>query len=154
MRDINRINAEIHTLETHFGADRIWWDSGYNWVMIQNWELPPRLNKTHTHMVVLIPPNYGNGEPLRDAFIHSEIRALNPKTAKFETIPHYFQEYPYASLNFGSKEEFRQKDWRYICIHQFTSERRINIRQYLNCLYVFLSDPFRNWIQTFNSYRR
>ncbi len=154
MRDINRINAEIRMLEHYYGKDRVGWDRGYNWVMIRGWRLPQNLNKAETNILILIPPNYGNGENLRHAFIAPDIQARNNKTGNFEDIPHYFQEYPYAKLILGSKGEYREKNWRYICIHQKCLGNRINIQQYLIHIYKFLSDPFRDWGQTFNSYSR
>jgi len=154
MRDHARLNAEIGLLKQHFGEDRVYWDSQGQWVMIKELPLPERLSQRASDVIVLIPENYGNGSPLRDAFIDPDIRAYNTKKKQYEEIPHYFSKYPYAKLTLGNKEEWQQKGWQYICLHQKNgSGNHISIMNYLTDLYKFLAEPFRDWEKTFSSYR-
>ena len=153
MRDIRRLSAELKLLIQQFGSHRVEWERDCKWVMIRDWELPPGLNQYISHVVILIPENYGNGEPLRDCFIDPNLRATNPKTGNHEEIPHYFVKYPYAQLQLGTKDEWHRKGWRYLCLHQkVTSNQRINIFNYLSHLYKFLAEPFRDWGGIFASY--
>jgi hypothetical protein len=153
MKDIRRLNAETKLLIQHFGANRVDWDRDYQWVLIRDWSLPPGMNQQSTHVIILIPENYGNGEPLRDCFIDPDLQAINPATKRYEQVPHYFVKFPYARLQVGTKDEWHRKGWRYLCLHQkVASSQRINIMNYLSHLYKFLSEPFRDWEETFASY--
>lgn len=153
MRDHARLNAEIGLLKQHFGEDRVYWDSQGRWVMIKEWPLPDGLSKKKSHVIVLIPEKYGNGDPLRDAFIDPDIKAYKPQEKQYEKIPHYFAKYPYAKLILGSKDKWQQKGWQYICLHQKNGARnRASIMNYLTDLYKFLAEPFRDWEEIFSSY--
>ncbi|MBN2034239.1 MAG: hypothetical protein JW836_13265 [Deltaproteobacteria bacterium] len=152
MRDFTRIKREIQHLVSQFGAERVFWPRDLSWVMIKNWSLPDGMNRKASNVIVLIPDHYGNGATLRDAFIDPDLKALEPSTGQYLEIPHYYIKYPYASLSLGTGEEWQAKNWRYICLHEKSGDS--NLLSYLIHLYKFLSDPFRNWSQTFASYRR
>lgn len=153
MRDEARLRWELKDLEQEFGRDRVFWHRSYEWLCIKSWPLPRNLNRASTEIIVLLPPNYGHGDKIRDAFIDPEIRALNPRTGRYEELPHYYKEYPYAKLSFADKHAWREKGWQYICIHALCNGPRANIRNYLNHVYKFLAEPFRDWQAMFASYQ-
>ncbi|OPX19509.1 MAG: hypothetical protein BZ151_08870 [Desulfobacca sp. 4484_104] len=154
MRDYHRLYEEIQVLEKKFGAQRVFWDEQGNWVMVRDLPLPPGLNKQSTNVIVIIPEHYGNGAPLRDAFIDPDLRVRAPKTGKFVEIPHYFQEFPYEQPPIETKEDWACKKWRYICLHQPTDRwPQGSILNYLSNVYKFLAEPFRDWQATFSSYK-
>jgi len=155
MIDIRRMNAEIRMLQDRFGSERIVWPRDYRWVLVKGFRLPAGLSKEATNVVVLIPDQYGNGASLRDAFLDPDLKAYNRETRQFESMPHYFKQYPYAKLDLGSKEEWARKFWQYICIHKKNVEARgAGILTYLDSVYAFLTDPFKDWGDTFASYKR
>jgi hypothetical protein len=152
MRDFARIKAEIQDLLSQFGDERVFWSKDISWVLVKNWPLPSGMNRKTSNIIVLIPEHYGNGATLRDAFIDPELKAMEPTTGQYAEIPHYFIKYPYATLSIGTKEEWQAKNWRYICLHETRGDS--GLLNYLIHLYKFLSEPFRDWDQTFQSYRR
>jgi|TARA_Y100000031_G_scaffold22696_1_gene23816 hypothetical protein len=155
MKDRGRLNAEIQILIRHFSEARVYWESQGNWVMIKKWLLPSGLTKKKSHVMVLIPGNYGNGDPLRDSFIDPDIKAYNGDKGQYENIPHYFARYPYTKLKLimGTKEDWQKKGWQYICLHDTRdTQNRTSILNYLTHLYKFLAEPFRDWRKTFSSY--
>jgi hypothetical protein len=155
MIDIRRMNAEIRMLQDRLGRDRIVWPRDYKWVYINGFRLPSGFKKDVTNAVVLIPDQYGNGAALRDAFLDPDLKAYNRSTGRYEAMPHYFKEYPYAKLDLGSKAEWARKRWQYICIHMEKGKAKgTGILTYLDSLYAFLTDPFRDWGDTFASYKR
>ena len=155
MIDIRRMNAEIRMLQDQFGSDRVVWPRNYRWVLVKGFRLPPGLTKAATNVVVLIPDQYGNGAPLRDAFLDPELKAYNRESRQFESMPHYFKQYPYAKLDLGSREEWARKLWQYICIHKENGKATgAGILTYLDSVYTFLTDPFRDWTGTFDSYNK
>ncbi len=154
MPDYNRLNIEIRLLVREFGNERVYWHREGEWIMVKDWPLPPNINKRSTNIVVLIPPSFGNGEAIRDAFIDSSIKVFHKTEKKYVPIPHFHRQFPYARLQLGTREEWKNKQWQYICIHDRNSGSHGSIMNYLIHVYKFLDDPFRNWEGTFSSYRK
>ncbi len=149
MRDYHRLEKEIRMLEERFGPEKVFYDSAGRWVMVQDFPLPPGLTQPTTNVIIVIPEYYGNGEPLRDAFIDPDLRAYNPRSGRYEAIPHYFARYPYdIQLVLGTREEWQRQRWQYICLHL----RQGTLMAYLINLYKFLNEPFRDWRALFGSY--
>ena len=150
MRDYHRLAQEIRILEQRFGPEKVFWDRAGRWVMVQDFPLPRTVNRPATNVIVVIPEQYGNGAPLRDAFVDPDLEAYNPRTRRFEPIPHLFARYPYnVGLVLGSTEEWYQKRWQYICLHLGDG----SLLTYLNNLYKYLNEPFRDWGALFASYQ-
>jgi hypothetical protein len=152
VRDNTRINREIRQLITEFGSERVFWPRDLSWAMVKNWPLPSGMNRAASNVIVLIPEHYGNGATLRDAFIDPDLKATDPATGQYKEIPHYFAQYPYATLSLGTREDWKSKNWRYICLHEKRGDS--TLLTYLVHLYKFLSEPFRDWSRTFGSYGR
>lgn len=139
MRNISRLNAEIKLLCTRYGEENVTWARDYSWVKIDGVELPATLNKTHTNILILIPENYGYGEPIKDCFIDPEIKIRY--RGEWREIPHYFPDNPFRNSKFKAQYG---RNWRYMCLHQRGWDpKRDTILGYLNQLYTYLSDPFR-----------
>jgi len=150
VRDTARINREIMELNREFGNDRVFWPRSLQWAFVKDWPLPRGLTKAATNVIIIIPENYGNGGVLRDSFIDPDLKALNPATDDYQEIPHYYKIYPYQQLSLGTKEEWAEKRWRYICLHE--QNMHFSIMRYLIHLYKFLAEPFKDWKGLFNSY--
>jgi hypothetical protein len=147
MRDYHRLYQEIEVLDQRFGKDKVFWDSQGTWVMVHDFPLPRGANQSTTHVIIIIPENYGNGQPIRDAFVDPGLLVRNPKTGRMENIPHYFALYPYnIPLLLGDKEEWQRQKWQYICLHGGS------LMIYLNNLYKFFTEPFLDWKALFASY--
>ena len=139
-RNIRRIQAEIALLCQVLGEEAVTWSPDYSWVMIEGVKLPPNYNKKVTNVLILIPENYGYGEPLQDLFVDPNLKII--VDGKEKDIPHYF-----PNRNSGVAKRFRKhygKNWRYLCLKQERWDpKRDHLLGYLNQLYTFLSDPFR-----------
>jgi len=150
MRDYQRLTQEIRILERRFGRNKVFWDSLDRWVMVEDFPLPPGLNRRRTNVIVVIPENYGNGDFLRDLFVDPDLQAYNRSTGRYECIPHYHVLYPYEAkaLSLGLPEDWQKKGWQYLCLHLYGG----SLQTYLNTLYKFLNEPFRDWQALFDSY--
>jgi hypothetical protein len=138
-RNIRRIETEIELLCKVFGEEAVTWSPDYSWVMVQGVKLPPKYNKRATNVLILIPENYGYGEPLQDLFVDPDLKII--VNGKPEDIPHYF-----PKRGSGLAKRFQKqygKNWRYLCLKQEQWDpKRDHLLGYLNQLYTFLSDPF------------
>jgi hypothetical protein len=147
MRDYHRLSDEIHILMQRFGTDKVFWHSDGTWVMVHDFPMPRGVNQSTSHVIILIPENYGNGQPIRDAFVDPGLLVRNPKSGRMENIPHYFAKYPYSiPLSLGDQEEWQRQKWQYICLHGGL------IMPYLDNLYSFMNEPFLDWKALFASY--
>lgn len=139
LRNIRRIRSEIQVLCRQFGEEAVTWAPDYSWVMIHGVRLPPKYNREATNVLILIPENYGHGQPLQDVFVDPNLRIIVDGEPK--EIPHYF---PNRNGWMASQfpEQYRKK-WRYLCLKQEKWDpKRDSLLAYLNQLYTFLSDPF------------
>lgn len=139
MRNIARINAEIQVLRRTFGEEAVIWSPLYDWVCILGVPLPSNLNKPRTNLLIIIPENYGHGEPLKDAFVDPDL--MIRRNGQWVPIPHYFPE----AMGFIAKQFHKQygKNWRYLCLHQETwNPERDSLLGYVNQIYTYLSDPW------------
>jgi hypothetical protein len=49
MKDMRKLDQEISELQQRFGQDNIIWDKGYEWVLIETFQLPPGINRIKQH---------------------------------------------------------------------------------------------------------
>jgi hypothetical protein len=139
MRNISRVEMEIKIACATFGSDRVQWARDYSWIRILRWETPPTINRPRTNILVIVPENYGYGEPFKDCFVDEGLEVWEEGRRRWVRIPHYFP--APAGVN-----EYYEEGWRYLCVHQMIwNPSRDNIITYLNQVYTFLSDPFRDW---------
>jgi hypothetical protein len=148
MRDIQRIKAEIKLLELSYGAENVIWAADYSWTMVKNWKLPPKYNLERADILILVPQKYGYGESYRDFFISQGLRIR--QNGDWTTFPHYFDKFPYSTLPYSTmsdelKSELQRNKWAYACVHPKYWTTLDNIVTFLNQVYTFLCDPFRDW---------
>lgn len=139
MRNVSRLNAELKVLIEVFGKEAVTWAFNYDWVRIDGVPLPPNLNKPRTNLLILIPENYGHGEPLKDVFVDPDLRIR--RNGQWVEIPHYFPDMrgPMAR----KFERLYGRNWRYLCLHQARWDpQRDSLLGYVQQIYVYLSDPF------------
>lgn len=142
-RDITLLNGEIAMAQKRFGPQRIRWGKNYLWVMIYEFPLPPgKYNQAHTNLLVLVPENYGYGQPYRDAFVSPGLKARH--RGYDEDLPHYYDRYPYSRGDVQAQaDELVRKGWAYICLHQSCWKRgHDHLLSFLDQLYVFLDNIF------------
>jgi hypothetical protein len=141
MRDFHRLYKEIRFLEQRFGANKVFWPSDGTWVMVHDFPMPRGVNQATSHLIILIPKNYGNGQPIMDAFVDPGLLFHNPKSERMEPISHDLGNNPHnIPLLLGDKEERQRQQWQYICLYSKTG----SILTFLNGLYIFLNEPFRD----------
>lgn len=139
MRNVARLNAEMKLAQEVYGPDAVLWASDYEWVLIYDMPLPPNLNMPRTNVLVLVPESYGYNQPYRDAFVEPGL--LVKVNGTHESVPHYFDKFPYPSMSESLKQEIKSKNWAYICLHQRAFDKRTNLITFLRQIYAFLSDP-------------
>lgn len=139
MRNIGRINAEIKLLMDNYEHQQIRWAADYSWIRIIKFKMPGNINFKTSEVLIIVPENYGYGEPFKDCFIKYGLRVWHPAQHQWVEIPHYFDKE-------NGVNKYYNKDWRYMCIHQegWIPEKD-NIIKYLNQVYTFLCNPFRDW---------
>jgi len=139
MRNIGRLNAEIKFLMAYYGQQQIWWPDNYSWIRIEKFKMPCNINSVSSEVLVIVPENYGYGEPYKDCFIKAGLRVWHPTQYHWVEIPHYFDKE-------NAVNKYYDKNWRYMCIHQDGwNPAKDNIMTYLNQVYTFLCNPFRDW---------
>ena len=139
MRNIGRLNAEIKFLMAYYGQQQIWWPDNYSWIRIEKFKMPCNINSVSSEVLVIVPENYGYGEPYKDCFIKAGLRVWHPTQYHWVEIPHYFDKE-------NAVNKYYDKNWRYMCIHQDGwNPETDNIMTYLNQVYTFLCNPFRDW---------
>ncbi|HOF41466.1 MAG TPA: E2/UBC family protein [Candidatus Hydrogenedentes bacterium] len=138
-RDIRRLNAELQLLMTMYGNDRVSWPRTQNWVMIRDFPLPAGWNFKTSDIVVILPDNYGFGEPLKHCFVDPALRFLH--NGNWKKIDHYFD----SERGYTPHPEFNAKGWRYLCLHMKTWTPDSWVQTYLDAITTFLSDPFAGW---------
>jgi len=143
VRDLPRIQAECQLLERNYGANRVYWASNYDWILVDDFRLPPNYNQQSSRVLVLVPDHYGYGQPYRDLFTSTGL--LLRHQGEWCTLPHYFERFPYSSLNDGFVNELRDKQWSYLCLHPDNWKVTDNILTFLAQVYTFLCDPFLDW---------
>lgn len=144
MKDLRRVQYEIGLLEKCYGPDMVYWDQNYKWVYVDNYILPAhKFNVKECKILVLVPDHYGNGANYRDFFMPQGIRTL--KDGSWTALPHYFEQYPYKTLNDSFVGELQGQGWCYQCLHASGWKPNHNILLYLDQVYTFLCEPFRNW---------
>lgn len=157
MRDLRKLRQEIEILEQKYGQKNIGWHKDFEWIGIDGWRLPANINQRHTRIIVVLPQHYGNGAPIVDSFIQPNLMALD-RYGNYADIGHYFKTYRHneAGLTFGNTGFWSQKGYWWLCLQDLPGDQRYteSIRQYLNHVFVFLSEPFRDWNGTFRSYRQ
>ncbi len=146
MRDRQRIQAECQLLERNYGADRAFWSSNYDWMLIDNFRLPPNYNQQFCRVLVLVPEHYGYGQPYRDLFTTTGLRLRHG--GGWRQLPHYFESFPYDSLSAELVKELRDKKWSYLCLHPDNWKVTDNILTFMVQVYTFLSNPFYDWDHT------
>lgn len=138
-RDTGRLNAELKLLTKVYGDDRVSWPLNQDWVMIRDFPLPAGWNVKTTDIVVILPDNYGYGEPLKHCFVDPALRYRH--NSKWEKIPHYFD----SPDGHSPKREFNKQGWRYLCLHMMEWKKDSWIQNYLDAVTTYLSDPFAQW---------
>ena len=78
MRNIGRINAEIKLLMAHYGQQQIRWAADYSWILNKEFKMPGNINYTTSDVLIIVPKNYGYGEPYKDCFIKTALRVGTP----------------------------------------------------------------------------
>ena len=134
-----RLNAELQLLMTMYGNDRVSWPRTQNWVMIRDFPLPAGWNFKTSDIVVILPDNYGFGEPLKHCFVDPALRFLH--NGNWKKIDHYFD----SERGYTPHPEFNAKGWRYLCLHMKTWTPDSWVQTYLDAITTFLSDPFAGW---------
>jgi hypothetical protein len=155
MRDLTKLGQEIRKLEHIYGRDNVFWHKDYEWIGIYQWSLPPNLNRQNTIIVVVLPPHYGNGAPIIDSFIEPGLQAKD-NNGNYNNIAHYFKEYKHneADLTFGNSRLWSEKGYWWLCLQDLPGRIHTeSICSYLNHVYIFFNEPFRDWIRTFNAYK-
>lgn len=145
MREIRRIQAEIKLLEMEYGSENVLWARNYSWLNILKYRLPPQYNREITPIIVPVPEHYGNGSPYMDFFVGSGLRLLH--SGGWVVVPHYYEKFPYSRLDDKFVLELKENGWSYLCVHPEKWTQEDNIFTFLNQVYVFLCDPFRDWEQ-------
>ena len=143
MKDLRRIQAECQLLERNYGTDRVYWATNLDWVLIDDFRLPPSYNQQSSRVLVLMPEHYGYGQPYRDLFISTGLLLWH--RGQWKQLPHYFEKFPYSSLNDEFVDELRDKNWSYLCLHPDNWKTTDNILTFLVQVYTFLCDPFHDW---------
>lgn len=139
MRNNARLNAELKVLAEAFGEEAVAWAPNYDWVRIEGVPLPANLSKPRTNLLIIIPENYGHGEPLKDAFVDPDLRIS--RNGEWMDIPHYFPDMMGPIARRFEKQY--GKNWRYLCLHQAAWDpQRDSLLGYVQQIYVYLSDPF------------
>lgn len=139
MRNIGRLNAEVTLLMSKYEQRTIHWASNYSWILIKKFKMPGNVNAVTSEVLVIVPENYGYGEPYKDCFITAGLRVWHPTQYHWVEIPHYFDKE-------NAINKYYDKDWRYMCIHQNGwNPAKDHIITYLNQVYTFLCNPFRDW---------
>ncbi len=138
MRDIGLLSGEI-ALARAMLKDKVVWAPDYSWIGIDGFNLPPSMSQPATRVLVIVPENYGYGEPYKDCFIDPGLRVRHPVSGQWVEVPHYFDRN-------GLRHATYARGWRYMCIHQNEWRRgRDNICAYLKQVYTYLSNPFWTW---------
>jgi hypothetical protein len=138
-RNIKRLNAELKLLVDRYGNNRVYWPRAQDWVMIHDFELPKGWKPEATDIVVLLPNNYGHGEPLRDCFVNPGLRFHHK--GKWVEINHYFDK----ANGYSTDKRFSAKDWRYLCLHMQEWKPESWIQSYLDIITTYLSNPYHPW---------
>ncbi len=138
-REIRRLNAELQLLTKVYGDDRVSWPLNQDWVMIRDFPLPAGWNVKTTDIVVILPDNYGYGEPLKHCFVDPRLRYLHG--GQWKKIDHYFD----SEGGHTPNPEFNKNGWRYLCLHMTEWKKDSWIQNYLDAVTTYLSDPFAQW---------
>lgn len=143
MRDLKRLNAELHLLERKYGVNGLEWANDCSWIHIFNFQLPRKYNKSHSEVLVFVPENYGHAMGYRDAFLSPGLKLQTASGLKpLDSKQHYFDKYPYANALANEAEVLKKKGWAYLCLHQSNQRATtINVMVFLEQLYTFLSNP-------------
>ena len=143
MRNIERIKAEIKLLECSYGDNNVEWAPDYDWLLVREFKLPPNFNRPKCCVLVLVPEHYGYGESFRDFFLPQGLLIWHH--GKWERLPHYFEKFPYATLDTTLVTELSEKGWSYLCLHPARWGKLNNILTFFSQVYTFLCDPFLDW---------
>ena len=138
-RDTGRLNTELQLLTKVYGDDRVSWPLNQDWVMIRDFPLPAGWNVKTTDIVVILPDNYGYGEPLKHCFVDPRLRYLHG--GQWKKIDHYFD----SEGGHTPNPEFNKNGWRYLCLHMTEWKKDSWIQNYLDAVTTYLSDPFAKW---------
>lgn len=126
------IKRDITFAQELFGKKNVFWPKNLSWLRIENYGLPRYYSKTHTDLLIVIPPRYGLVNiPLKEFYM---TKGLKIKTRSgWKTIPHYHTK---------KYNKLCKQGWAWFCIYSISWNQKDSILTFLKLIDLLMQNPF------------
>ncbi len=130
---IQAIQREISLAQELYDKQNVIWPRTLQWMRIKNYQLPPYFSRSHTDLLIIMPPRYGIVNiPLEEFYM---TKGLKIKSGNgWRNIPHYHS---------GPLNRFSNQGWAWFCIHSISWAETDSILTFIKLIDMLLQNPYK-----------